>query len=247
MNVSFTRRGFRVREVVRKESDASLLLFTEGSGSLWAVARGLKRSRKRFPGSVRKLCLYEFLLRREKGGGFSLTGARLLKSYEELATRYEYYLASDYALEIVTKLYPENVDSRWIFRRLLCLLDHFSEKGRIPPALSWMEMSLLLDSGYFPRFDSCSSCGGGFSGDKVYMNKQNLSLLCNKCEKKGVFIVTDRNEVVAFFEFVRSDEVPHGDDFRLLAEKYGKVVRGAFLHRLGYLPRALKSLENIAS
>ncbi len=242
---SFSIRGFRVREVPHRESDVYVHVITDRLGTLRAIVRGLKRSRRRFPGSVRKFCLYDFQVKEERGGLYAITGAKLIESYEELALVYEKYLAADYIFEIISRMYPESVDSAFIFSRLLEFLDALREKPEPALLVAWMEICVLADSGYLPPAARCSICGKKFTGERVLVNRERYTVSCMNCRKEGKYVVVSRSDVESFLAIARTssasalDLKSDGIRFQLMS------VRRTLVERLGYVPKSMVEVEKL--
>lgn len=233
----------KIREYPQGESDVFLDMFTRSKGTIRALVPGLKRSRRRFPGSIRKYCIYDIDLYKGKKDYYRIDGARFLEGFDELSNDFMCYCSADYILQIIQHFYPENMESSYVFDSLKMFLRALKGGREIRSAVKWMEIRILNDSGYLSRLTLCSRCGTIFSeGDMLYYNRDTGHTYCKKCKKVGRFAVCSTN-IKYIIENALWSEC---EEFILTsgrdADFYDRITTETIIDKLGFFPRSLAEI-----
>lgn len=139
------------------ESDCVVRLFGREKGRFSAFAKGAKRSKNRFAGTLQPLAQGVATLRPRRG-----TALYVLEELE--ADPHLWGLAADahalgrasYLAELVERLLPEGVPEPGIFARLRLSLALFAAQKGSPALLRAFELKFLADTGHLPDLDSAS-------------------------------------------------------------------------------------------
>jgi DNA repair protein RecO (recombination protein O) len=139
------------------ESDRVVALYTETNGSIRAIAKGARNSRKRFahtfePGSLVTLsCI-------DRGSLVRLDACKLIEPYLSLRIDVERWGYSGLVSEIVLEMVPEREPQRDLFHLLRETQAHLSE-DRDPVNVVLLFMLRFQDiMGYMPGLDGCAVC-----------------------------------------------------------------------------------------
>lgn len=237
---SFITEGIKLKEYLLRESDVSLLIFTESRGTIRAVAPGLKRSRKRFPGSIRKLCLYEFSFSSGKRDYYMVSGARFLQAFEEIAHNFKAYCAADYILQVIQYFYLENMASSYVYQSMRMFLEALASGKDINSTVRWMEIRVLSDSGFLSNVTTCSRCARVFrEEDKGYYHRENRHIHCNNCRIVGKYLIissTMREKVTAAIDFECREFNPFPEHE---SSSINRITTEVILEKLGFVPKSL--------
>jgi DNA repair protein RecO (recombination protein O) len=175
------------------ESDRVVSFLTENHGKLTGIAKGAKRSRKRFANSLEPFSLVtlRFQERPHTSLAFILT-CELDHAYTRLAGSLEKIAYASYFVEITDGLIGEREENRLIFdhlrESLICL-----EKEEISPvSVTAFELRLLKLAGYQPVFESCGRCGVArwqLSARTWHFSPRDGGVLCTSCAglRKEIF------------------------------------------------------------
>jgi DNA repair protein RecO (recombination protein O) len=186
MRPSFTTPAVVLRSWPYGESDKIVRLLTENRGKVTGIAKGAKRSRKRFanslePFSLVNLCFQE----RPHGGLVFILSADLAFAYKQLATSLEKITLASYLIEITDGLTGEGDESALVFRHLKNGLLFLDGTGAAPlEFLVLFELKLLQLAGYQPALDRCKSCAvthGELRGAHWYFSPEEGGILCGTC------------------------------------------------------------------
>lgn len=170
-----------LRRIDYGEADRIVTLLHREGGKLSALARGARRSKRRFVG----LELYgrgEARLRAGRGELWTLEGFDAGRGYPHLTLDVARVAHAAYGCELVRELLPPHQAEPHVFELLCALLQHLDEATlRTPPAhLRVFELALLDTLGFAPRFDRCAACDAGL-GDAPVAFDPRRGVLCGDC------------------------------------------------------------------
>ncbi len=168
------------------ESDLIVALFTRDHGRVSAVARGARRSRKRFPAGLEMLAVLAVTLGRRRRGSelWSLDGAELVDDHRGLALDPIGLGHASYALELVRELAPPEAPDPG-------LLDHVVElwralaAGPSPALLRGFELALCAELGSAVVLDACAACGAHQLGVGAVFDPARGGVVCGACAARS--------------------------------------------------------------
>ncbi len=160
-----------------READRIVTLFTLEKGKLKGVARGAKRSMRRFGGALEPFARLTVQL--------ALTGSLARVDGADAATIHPGIRAdllkigyAGYACEAVDLLLPEGLPNPRLFRLLAAYLARLDAAPPAPSDRRFFEMNLLNVIGYRPALDECATCGERLSDPRAGRGGE---LLCGQC------------------------------------------------------------------
>ncbi len=144
------------------ESDVVATFFTEARGVSSAIARGARKSVKRF-GVLEPLHLLRITLEEKAGAElFHLMEARIVTPRLGLLAELHRIEAASLALQWVRKTSPPRVQEPALWRdlnHLLAALDEGSNEAAAKTLLAGMGLRLLQGAGWGLQLTSCVRCG----------------------------------------------------------------------------------------
>jgi DNA repair protein RecO (recombination protein O) len=183
---SFETAALVVRRVEYGESDLVLGLFTEKLGRISALARGARRSRRRFGGVLE--IIHTLGVRVEERAGvelLTLSEAKLVTTRPRLVMRLDRIEAAGRALNWVRHASPPRTPEPEVWRVLVELLDRLDDPDRTAsPRTELAEAGLRLISafGWGLDFDRCVSCGKPApEGRAALIDVTRGGLVCREC------------------------------------------------------------------
>jgi DNA repair protein RecO (recombination protein O) len=142
-----------------READLIVVLLTPGRGKIDCIARGARRSRKRFPGGLPVGARGEALLAaRGRGSLVPLAGFSPTADHGSLGRSLELFAYVAYVCELGDQLIGAAIPDPTVFARLCDAIAAAIEATR-PEILRRFELGLLDDLGLLPALDRCSVCG----------------------------------------------------------------------------------------
>lgn len=168
------------------ESDLIISLFSLSRGRISAIAKGAKRSRRRFPGTLEIFSLVTF-------EGFiknplaltRIDECRLIRPFPAIQEHLERYFWACYLIEIISRCCPERQAGREIFKlleELMAFLDNPKNIRNFNCQMRLFELQIIGLLGYQPDFSDCRLCGRTFSEkEALYFSPASGGLLCESC------------------------------------------------------------------
>ncbi len=167
------------------ESDLIVVLLTERAGKVSAIARGARRSRRRFAGPV----LDPFqevsvrMTRRPNAELLFLHECRLLRSHHGVAADPDCYAWANYLAELCERMVPEHDPCTDLYALLLSTLAALSSQAPAEATAHHFILGLLDRSGWNPNFDRCGLCGAdGDSDISPILDERGSGIICARHE-----------------------------------------------------------------
>lgn len=185
-----------------READWIVTLFTDQSGKVSALARGARKSRKRFGGSLEPLhtLRVEFSSR---GGGelYTLHNAQIERPRAALLEELGALSAAGRALSWVRRAAPNHTPEPVLWHALGACLDALSQTKEYPPGtiLGAFGLRMLETLGWGLGLTACVVCGKPCPHERAaWINPERGGLVCRACGG-GPFKLTgqDREHLAA--------------------------------------------------
>ncbi len=167
------------------EKDVLLFLLSPRWGRFSALAKGGKKSKKRF---VNALEPFSYLRVHVRGGRFGLAPfldqADLLEPFENLRSSPIKFVEASYLTEL-TEIFFRPGTGKEIFPYLLKAF-YFLDRGSVSWALlrPYFELHLLAQSGFLHRFGECIGCGRK-PDSLAYFSFEDGGICCEACAKEN--------------------------------------------------------------
>lgn len=187
MRFSHTTAAIVLRTWPYGESDKIVSFLTESHGKLTGIAKGAKRSRKRFPNSLELFSLVNLRFQeRPHSNLVFILSAELLLGFKHLTTSLEKIAFASYLVEITDGLTAEREENRLVFQHLEDGLRYVEEKGTSLAFLVFFELKLLRLTGYQPFLSRCKGCARNHSDQfdlQWYFSSRDGGVLCESCSR----------------------------------------------------------------
>jgi DNA repair protein RecO (recombination protein O) len=151
--------GVVLRTQPLRESDLLVVLYTDRHGRVSTVARGARRSQRRFAGALSLLVLGRFVLGRPpRGELWNLERAEVVREWTRLSSDVIAVAHASYVAELVGALLPPEAPDPEALDLIVALWDSLADAGPSPGALRSVELALLELAGHQPALDQCAAC-----------------------------------------------------------------------------------------
>jgi DNA repair protein RecO (recombination protein O) len=165
------------------DSDKIVTLFTETCGKLTGIAKGAKRSQKRF---VNKLELFSLLdlhyVESRSSTLVRLDQAELITPFPSLRAVVTRYTAASLVCELLLSSTRENDPDKALFHLLSWTLNRIDQGHPISPTLILFQIKMLGLLGFSPQFGACGVCGRQVQTPFTYRFSAVLGgLVCREC------------------------------------------------------------------
>ncbi len=179
---SFESEGFLLHRVPYGESDVIATFLTAQHGKLGMIARGARRSSKRFQGVLEPLSTV-LLTYEDRGrdlctlkeGRVTVPRTRIMEDLDALE-------AAGKALRFVRALCPARTPEPEVTMSLVTLLDALQEGRRTQAELLRFSFALLTGVGYGLELSRCLRCGKPRpAGRPAYVDPDKGGVVCASC------------------------------------------------------------------
>lgn len=245
--------GIVLKTAPLRESDLIVTLYTESHGRLSALARGARRSQRRFGPALQLLVLGRHRLARGRGELWTLDGTDIEREWTQLATDVVAVAHASYAAELVATLAPPEMPDPAVLSLVISLWDSLVEAGPSPGALRAVELALLDLGGHRPALEACAACGRTDLEAGVVFDPSRGGAICRSCAatSRGPGIRPLDRAALVYLRTVAALETPAAaravDTDPRFAPADRTAARDALVAMVGQLVgRPLRSLEFIA-
>ena len=176
--------GVVLRATPLRESDLLVVLYTDVLGRISVVARGARRSQRRFAGALQLLVLGRYELGRQRGELFDLEAATIEKQWTQLASDVVAVAHASYIAELVGALMPPEAPDPEALEIILALWDSLVA-GPSAAALRSVELALLDLAGHRPAIDRCAACGETSLELGAVFDPARGGAVCRACAAKS--------------------------------------------------------------
>ena len=245
--------GVVLRTTPLRESDLLVVLYTVEHGRVTAVARGGRKSQRRFAGALQLLVLARYQLgRRPRGELWSLDGADVVREWNQLAADVVAVAHASYVAELAGALVPPEQPEPHALELIVALWDALADGGPSPAALRVVELALLDLAGHRPALDACAACGREDLAGAVF-DPTRGGAICRVCAatSRGPGVRPLAPGTLAYLRAVAAAESPAAARALDTDPAFDAADRTAAREALvamvvGLVGKPLKSLEYIA-
>ncbi|HBB15639.1 MAG TPA: DNA repair protein RecO [Syntrophus sp. (in: bacteria)] len=165
------------------ESDRIVTFYTAGFGKLRGIAKGARRSRKRFANALEPFSCSQILFSSRGPDSLALIeGSDVIAHFPAIRADLEKTLSASYLIDLTDRFTLEDKKNEALFSLLHGFLK-IIETGPVTEAiLRFFEIRLLKLSGYDPLLDHCLICKAPLEKEQTYRFKAaDGGLTCMAC------------------------------------------------------------------
>lgn len=226
--------AYLLRSTAYGESDLVVTLLTRRLGRVALLAKGARRSRRRFGGILDYFRLLDVQVRPGRSGMGRLLGADLVRSHD-LATSMETYWAGTYALEVARLGTREGDPDEAMFHLLGACLRALGEGREVRSVVRVFQARTLAALGYGLPTAACPECGADFERSPAV--RRGDAVLCRECGEG------ERISAGALRTLAAAIDLPVGRIGSLrvpaaLDRELRPLLEGALVEALGVRPRS---------
>jgi DNA repair protein RecO (recombination protein O) len=182
----FSTQAVVLRSVDYGDSDKIVTLFTSGYGKISAIAKGAKRSMKRFGGTLELFSLVNVVWSRRRGTGFPfLKEATAIRPPDRIRRNIFKTAYASYWTELIDKWIEKGDRHYAIFELLSYVLGRLDDSEIDDSLLSmFFQVKFLALCGFSPNLQVCSVCHkplDAFFGNRLYFSRIKGGVVCSGC------------------------------------------------------------------
>jgi len=170
------------------ESDKIVTFYSLQSGKITGIAKGAKKSRKRFSNKLEIFSLLDvFYDDRSRSGLVRIAEAELISPFINLREHYDRYVGGVLACELVYYWSRDFDADRNIFNLLVWALQNIDQGKPARLVHIFFQVKLYGFLGYRPDLSGCQKCGmEGHEGMPYLFHHGRHGLLCRNCSQSGM-------------------------------------------------------------
>ncbi|HPL62573.1 MAG: DNA repair protein RecO [Syntrophales bacterium] len=244
-----------IRSLDYGESDRIVTFFTEEFGKVKGIAKGAKRSRRRFVNALEPFSRSELLFSRRSSEGLALIEqCDVTDHFAGIRSELETTLAASYLVDLLDRFSVEGKRNPDLFRYATDFLREIDQGGISEPMIRIFEMRLLKFAGYEPRLDRCKICGRPLEemGYAVFVPAEGWLRCRGECASRSPDKGSDgiAASIGTVMTLLAGMQLPVEKARRLVltgrqAEEGRALLTGFIRHLLGSEPPSYRVLEEV--
>jgi len=165
------------------ESDRIATFYTLEFGKVKGIAKGARRSRRRFANALEPFSCADILFSRKGDSLAFVDQCDMVDHFPTIRSDLEKSMSASYLVELTGAFTVEGKKNELIFKLLIDFLSVMDNGPFIPGLLSFFEIRLLHLSGYEPVLDRCALCNRPLEAESSYrFSNSRGGLKCSRCD-----------------------------------------------------------------
>jgi DNA repair protein RecO (recombination protein O) len=241
--------GVVIHRVDFGESDLIVTLYTADLGKVTGIAKGAKRSKRRFVNNLQIFSYIRIVFSEGRGGLIRLDEADMIQPLFRISEDISKVLYGSYFLEMVKEMTGEKESNPQLFELLVTFLTLLNDS---PPREEYprvFELRFLDLMGYRPRLMECTICGKTPpSVDGAFFSYRHGGVVCKRCQVNARGAVAISYETIQAMERVLGMDLTEveGVEFPPVVLVEGKEILPRFVqHQLGKGLKSLRVMEAV--
>ena len=249
----FTTHAIVIRSLNYGESDKIITFFTKDFGKLKGIAKGARRSRKRFQNALGLFSHLRLIFFDKEGLGLvRAESCDILHSFPKIKEDLQKILYGNYYLELVNEMAGEREANREAFELLLSFLLSLEEASLQEEPLRIFEIRMLSLFGYRPNMRRCDLCKKDWEDLKeipvVFFSLERGALICEPCSKMRNNLIPLSLGTARLIEKISQTELSKVERLRftLQALSESRELLPKFIsYQLGKELKSLKAIRDV--
>ena len=249
----FTTHAIVIRSLNYGESDKIITFFTKDFGKLKGIAKGARRSRKRFQNAFGLFSHLRLIFFDKEGLGLvRAESCDILHSFPKIKEDLQKILYGNYYLELVNEMAGEREANREAFELLLSFLLSLEEASLQEEPLRIFEIRMLSLFGYRPNMRRCDLCKKDWEDLKeipvVFFSLERGALICEPCSKMRNNLIPLSLGTARLIEKISQTELSKVERLRftLQALSESRELLPKFIsYQLGKELKSLKAIRDV--
>ena len=229
-----------LRTVEFSETSLIVTLLTKDFGQVSAIAKGARRPKGPFEGSLDLLAVCRVVIIKKNNDSLDLlTEAKLNRRFRGADRSLESLYGGYYVAEMLRLLLDDHAPHPDVYDLTIRVLQQLDGNGPVASSLAFFDLQILRMLGHAPSTESCTDCGIKLVKEsRIPFALEGGGIVCLTCRPRQRSIVMVRRDTIEWIHQLLSPalltpiEIPH--------EHYGElrsVLNRYIQNTLGRLPR----------
>lgn len=177
--------GLILKSYSLAEADKIVVLLTQNEGLVRGVAKGAKRLKSRFGGSLEPFSIVQItFFQKEERELVSISQIELVKSFFDNAADPNFLQKISYLTELIVNFAPPHDPNEKLYRMAkICIETAAAESENLDAVALYFELWILRLGGYLPDWNRCVNCKTEFEKEENAGLQINFHLICRRCQK----------------------------------------------------------------
>lgn len=237
--------GFVLRFIDYGESDRIVTFYTNDYGKVKGIAKGARRSKKRFANAIDHFSCSTIIFSKKPGQELVLIeNCDVINHYPNIRADLEKTLTSSYLIELMDHFTVEGKKNLQLFQLLKDFLELINNSDYSDEIIRFFEMRLLKLTGYEPALERCIVCSIPIDRtENPFFSPKKGGIQCAKCRHNDFSVIPV--SIGTIKTLIMGKEIEIDKIQRLILSKKSlkesREILGSFIqHTLG---KELKSLQ----
>ena len=220
------------------EADKIIVILTQTQGLIRGVAKGAKRLKSRFGGSLEPFTIVDLTyFQKEERELVSIRQIELKKSFFDIAGDPNFLQRFSYLTDILNAFAPPHEPNERLYRMTKICLETAAEHPQSLDSIAlYFEIWLLRLAGFLPIWDKCDNCQRKLSANESAGLLMNFQLICQNCRKtrSGTIISSEEREIFMFSQTVPPSKfIERAETSKDRVREVSNVLKKIIAHILG--------------
>jgi DNA repair protein RecO (recombination protein O) len=250
----FTTNAIVIRSLNYGDSDKIVTFFTRDFGKLKGIAKGARRSKKRFQNALGLFSHLRLIFFDKEGMGLARAeSCDILHSFPKIKEDLKKILYGNYYLELVNEMAGEREANREAFELLLSFLSNLEERKPQEEQLRLFEIRMLSLFGYRPNMKRCNLCKRDWEDSDeirvVFFSLERGASICEKCSKTWNHLIPISLGTAKLIEKISQIELSKIQILRFTPQSLSdsrELLPKFISYQLGKELKSLKTLKDIS-
>lgn len=177
--------GFFLKSLSYGESDLIVTFYSREFGKIKGIAKGAKRSKKRFANVFEPFSLTNIIFSQKNRDSLAfIESCDIIDHYAAIRQDLEKTLTASYFMDLADHFSPEGKHNENLFMLLADYLAWLVRENVSDAAIRFFEMRLLKIAGFEPSLSACVRCKTPLTnGSSYYFYPQEGGIFCARCAK----------------------------------------------------------------
>lgn len=247
---SLKTTGFVLRTLSYGESDLIVTFYSNEFGKLKGIAKGAKRSKKRFVNVFEPFSLTSIIFTRKSRDMLAFIEAcEIIDHYDAIRLDLGKTLIASYFIDLADHFSPEGKKNEKVFDLLQTFLALLCTQKASEALIRFFEMRMLKLAGFEPTLDRCIICGTPITnGSAYYFHAPEGGIKCAKCaspERYNQSISAGTIRTLLLGKDMDIDKIKLIALSDSLANESRNILVGFISHILGREVKSLRVMEQV--
>ena len=234
------------------ESDRIVTFYSREFGKLSGIAKGARRSKRRFVGNLDPPSHTKLLIFKDDRRELArIDDGTLVEGFQGIKGNIDRFGEACYMIELLRELTPEGLHIDGLFETVVGFLQFLQLSDRPELTLRFFEIKLLTLLGYMPHLNGCVGCSDddiSANGGEIFFSAVSGGVLCNPCARVSSDASPVASGTAGFLSMASRlsiDKLPRLQPSSLFAREGEKILADFIRHRIGRELKTKKFMDKM--